>query len=409
MEKIARARRRWQPQEYRGRTLRACGVLAFMVLSSLWPPLPRVVRAAPPVRQDAQLDALIARGLPLTYNLRYRPALEVWDEIIRQYPDHPAGYLYRASLLWWQALADRRNEILKRRFDASIRTATEKGKALLRQSPDDKIALAYLAKAYALAARFDATVSGGFLAAVRNGMTAHKHAQAAHRLDPEFPDPLVELGGYDYYAAALPAVIKPFAWLIGARGNKSRGIGQLLRAAQEGPSVRTEAKIVLLSVYYSEERWEDYERTLESLMKEYPLNHILCMWAANNSIERRRYEAGRSALAAIGALIGPAEDEYAIEARAWLNLHGARIEFAACAWTDALEALEQSEKAGSQNTALLVQLYLVRGKVLDALGNREAALAAYRKVLDYPDVEGSHAGARRFLKSAYRPKSNPPA
>lgn len=360
------------------------------------------------MRQDAQLKALIARGLPLTYNLCYRPALEVWNEIIRQYPEHPAGYLYRASLLWWQALADRRNEVLKRQFDVSIRSAIEKSKALLRQDPDDKIALAYLARAYALAARFDATVSGSYLGAVRNGMRAHRHAQAAHRLDPEFPDPLVELGGYDYYAAALPAVIKPFAWLLGARGNKSRGIRQLQLAAQQSPSVRTEADIVLLSVYYSEQRWEDYERTLASLMKEYPLNHILWMWAANHFIERQTWEAGRSAFAAIEVLIGPAGDEYATEARAWLSFHRARIELAARAWADALEALEQAEKVGSQNAALPSQLYLMKGKALDALGDREAALAAYRKALDYPDVEGSHSSARRFLNSAYRPKSNAP-
>ena len=359
-------------------------------------------QAVPSFADDPRVDALMREGLPLSYNLRYRPAQRVWDELVRLYPDHPAGYVHQASLLWWQALEDRNNKALERQFEALIKTALDKGKERLRLAPEDTSVPASLARACALAVRFDATIRGSYLPAVRNGMRGHKYAQAAHRLDPDSPDPLVELGAYDYYAAALPGVIKPFAWLLGTRGNKERGIRQLLRAAGESRYARTEAAIVLLSVYYSEERWQDYERALESLMKEYPLNHVFHMWAANSFIERKRWEAGAAALESAAARIPPAEDEYAAEARAWLNFHLARIRFAARAWADSLQALQRAEEAGSKNPVLLAQLYLLMGNALDVLGERKAALDAYGKVLALPDIENSRSRARRYLKAAYR-------
>lgn len=364
-------------------------------------------QAAPSFADDPRVDALMREGLPLSYNLRYRPAQKVWDELIRLHPDHPAGYVHQASLLWWQALEDRKNKDLEKQFKALIKTAVEKGRERLRQQPEDESVLAGLGRAYALAARFDATVTGGYLSAMRNGIRGYQYAQAAHRLAPAAADPLVEIGGYEYYAAALPAVIKPFAWLLGPRGNKTRGIQQLLRAAGESRYARTEAEIVLLSVYYSEERWQDYERALESLMKEYPLNHVFHMWAANSFIERKRWQAGAAALESAAAWIRPAEDEYAAEARAWLNFHLARIRFAARAWADSLQALQRAEEAGSKNPVLPAQLYLLMGNAFDALGNREAARAAYDKVLGLPDIEESRSRARRYLKTAYRPRAAP--
>lgn len=351
---------------------------------------------------DPRADALIRRGLPLSYNLQYRPARKIWDELIRLHPGQPAGYVYRASLLWWQAVEDRKNEILEKQFKAAIDTAIDRGRARLQRDPEDVSALAYLGSAYALAARFDATVKGSFFSAMRNGLRGHRHAEAAYRIDPSFPDPLIELGAHDYFAAAVPAVIKPFAWLLGARGQKTRGIERLLFAARQSRYARTEARIVLLSVYYSEERWEDYDQTLESLMREYPLNHVFHMWAANSAIERKRLEAGLSALRNAEGRIEPAEDEYVAGTRAWLNFHQARIRCAGQDWAGSLEALARAEETGSRNVALLAQLYLLRGNALDVLGRREEALSAYARVQDFPDVDGSHSKSRRYIRTAYR-------
>jgi tetratricopeptide (TPR) repeat protein len=350
---------------------------------------------------DAKADALIRHGLSLSYNLEYAAATKDWDELIRLYPEHPAGYVYKAALLWWQAVEDRENKGLEKQFDSLTRTAVEKGTTWLQKNPRDKIALAYLASAYGNATRFDATVTRSYFSALRNGQKGHKFVLMAHDLDNNFYDTYIGLGSYNYFTGALPSVIKPFAWLLGARGDKEEGIRQLLLAAEKGEFARTEAKVVLLSVYFSEKRWEDYERLLESLMTQSPLNHVFYMWASNYFVMQKRWDKGIANFRNIEKLITHDHNGYAAGALAWLDYHLARNYFAKQDLTPALEALNRAEKMDSSNPVLMAQLYLLKGNILDLSGRREEALAAYHKALEYPDIEESRVKSKGYIKSGY--------
>jgi hypothetical protein len=354
-----------------------------------------------PFYGDAKADALIRHGLPLSYNLGYAAANKDWDELIRFYPDHPAGYVYKAALIWWQAVDDRQNKGLENQFDSFTKTAVEKGTSWLQRKPRDKIALAYLASAYGNATRFDATVTRSYFSALRNGQKGHKYVVMAHDIDNNFYDTYIGLGSYNYFTGALPAVIKPFAWLLGARGDKDEGIRQLLLASQKGEYARTEAKVVLLSVYFSEKRWEDYEHLLESLMTESPFNHVYYMWASNYFIMLRKWDEGITVLKKVEKLIATNQDEYAAGALAWLNYNLARNYFAKQDLTHALDALNRAEQADSKSPVLMGQLYLLKGNTLDLSGRRDEAIAAYQKALEFPDIEESQAKSRHYLKSGY--------
>ena len=350
---------------------------------------------------DAKADAIIRHGLPLSYNLEYAAAGKAWDELIQLYPEHPAGYVYKAALIWWQAVEDRQNKNLEDQFDTLTKTALEKGMSWLQKNPRDKLALAYVASAYGNATRFDATVTRSYYSALRNGQKGHKYVMMAHDIDNNFYDTYIGLGSYNYFTGALPAVIKPFAWLLGARGNREEGIRQLLLASEKGEYAQTEAKVVLLSVYFSEKRWDDYERLLQALMKEYPQNHVFYMWASNYFIMSRRWDKGIAVFKSVESLISSDHSESASEALAWLNYNLGRNYFAKQDYTNALACLNRAEKSGARNPVLLAQLYLLKGNTLDMSGRRGEAVEAYQKTLEYPDIEDSHSKSRRYLKSGY--------
>ncbi len=350
---------------------------------------------------DAKADALIWQGLRLSYNLEYVSADRVWDELIRMYPEHPAGYVYKAALVWWKCTGDRQNESLHTLFDSLTKLAIQKGTTWIEKNPNDKQGFAYLASAYGNASRFNVTVTHSYLAALRNGKKAMKYIEIAHQLDPNFYDTYVGLGAYNYFTGALPGVIKPFAWLLGARGNKDEGIKQLLMAAEKGEYARTEAKIVLLSVYYSERRWDDYQQLLESLMEQFPQNNILYMWATNNYIGMKRWDQGIAFFSKLEKEIPADEGQYHKTARAWLDYNLGRNYGAKMDWSGALDVLNQSEKLAGNNSVLLPQVYLLKGNVLDKLNRRDEAVTCYQKVLQYPSVEDSQARAKHFLKSPF--------
>lgn len=350
---------------------------------------------------DGTADALIRHGLETSYNLEYSAASRDWDELIRRYPEHPAGYVYKAALLWWQATEDRGNKDLHAQFESSTKTALDKGLAWIRKNPRDKIGLAYLASAYGDASRFDVTVTRSYLSALRNGKKGFKYIEKAHEIDPNFYDAYIGLGSYNYFTGALPGVIKPFAWLLGARGDKNEGLRQLLLAAERGEYARTEAKIVLLSVYITEKRWMDYEQLLESLMKQYPLNHVFYTWASNHYIGMKRWDAGIATFKGLEKAVASTRSDYTSGSLAWVQYNLGRNYFAKQDWGNALDSLAQAEKMDSKNPVLLAQVYLLKGNTLDVMGRHNEAVTVYERVLQYPSVEDSQSRARRYLKSAY--------
>ncbi|MDD5544418.1 MAG: tetratricopeptide repeat protein [Acidobacteriia bacterium] len=351
---------------------------------------------------DARADALIRRGLSHSYNLEYTAAAKDWQELIAMYPDHPAGYVYRAALVWWEAVEDHEDKGLQERFERQNQEAIDKAHAWLKSHPQDKLGLAYLASAYGNKSRFDVTVTRSYLSALRNGKKAFKYIEMAHELDKNFYDAYIGLGSYNYFTGALPGVIKPFAWLLGARGDKNEGINQLILASQKGEYAQTEAKIILLSVYFNEKRWVDYERELEGLMASHPQNHVFYFWASNYYVGMKRWDRGIEEFRKLEKSINPASSDDARESLAWLKYNLGRNYFAKQDWGGALDALSAAEKVQPKTGILQAQIALMKGNLLDILGRRDEAVTLYQKVLELPDVDDSRGRARQYLRSKYK-------
>src|SRR5207244_824990 len=93
--------------------------------------------------------------------------------------------------------------------------------------------LAYLASAHGSYARFQVTQKESYFSALRAGLRAHKYAEQVYGLDKNYYDIYVGLGAFNYFAGTLPSMIKPFAWLFGAHGDKDLGVQQLQTAMQK--------------------------------------------------------------------------------------------------------------------------------------------------------------------------------
>ena len=166
--------------------------------------------------------------------------------MVKDHPDRSIGYVYLGEIFWWKALLDKRNKQLARSFEKHTSQAIDKGKALLKKDAEDFYARLYVAKAYANRSRFKVTVTGSYLGAMLAGLKGRYHNAQAAELRPDYIDCLIGIGGFNYFSGALPAVIKPFAFLIGARGDREEGLRQLETVAQKGEYGQTTAKIVLL-------------------------------------------------------------------------------------------------------------------------------------------------------------------
>jgi hypothetical protein len=136
------------------------------------------------------------------------------------------------------------------------------------------------------------TQKEAYFSALRSGLRAHKYAEEVYAMDKTYYDIYVGTGAFNYFSGSLPAVIKPFAWLIGAKGNRDLGIEQLKTAMTKARYSQTEAKIVYYTAMLSDQNWPEGFRVLEELRRDYPDNFVIYTWITDWYRQQKKNQAG---------------------------------------------------------------------------------------------------------------------
>ena len=341
---------------------------------------------------------ILRDGLYKMYSYDLIEADALFDDLIRRFPDHTIGYMHKAELIWWKALMDNKNEGLKETFRRYTEQALLKGKVGLTQDRKDFYALLYLAGAYGNQTRFNVYISKSYFGALSSGLKGYKFIQSAHTLRPDYVDCLIGLGTYNYFAGAVPAVIKPIAYMFSSPGNKNEGIKQLEEVAAKGEFGQIEAKTVLLGVYLNEKRWTDYRKLAKDLIGQFPSNPVFYTWLAASFVAQKRWDQG---IHQFSELInqnhlngGQAGLGYAYYQKGRLELEKGDPE-------SAIKSFSRILYRDSTDQNLLARTFLLRAYAYDLLKDRVSALADYRTTLALPNVEETHRKAQQFLIKPY--------
>jgi hypothetical protein len=230
--------------------------------------------------EDDNADRLIRSATESTYMLHLADARAAARELQRKYPDHPAGFLIEAETYWWEAQEDPGNKKIESDYYHAQEIAQNKAERGVQAAKYYKPELlAYVASAYASYARFQVTQKDAYLSALRAGLKAHDYAAQVYALDPKYYDIYVGLAAFNYFTGTLPPMIKPFAWLFGASGDKNLGLSQFQTAMEKARYSRTEARIVYYSALLSNKEYDAAFPILEKLISDYPDNFVLYDWA----------------------------------------------------------------------------------------------------------------------------------
>src|SRR6266550_672659 len=267
-----------------------------------------------------QLDDLRVQGYEALYNLDYETANRLFKEMVRLFPDHPAGPQCLAATLWLQELnrsrhrqaslystesfytsEDKADPHLVEQFRLWTRTAKLLAEARLRPNPRDVEALYFLGVTEGLKAIFAAAVERRFMAALDDASRAVDLHREVLKLDPDYHDAELTIGMYDYIVGSLPLPIKMLASIGGARGSKKRGLETLERVARDGYWARGIARLLLIDIYKREKRWTEALAAARELSMKYPRNYLFQLQAADALVARAasaRHTKGASASAA---------------------------------------------------------------------------------------------------------------
>lgn len=358
------------------------------------------------ILDNPQTAAQGRRALVALYDMDLGRATLIIDSLKTRHPGHPVGPFLEALVIWWQILPNLEagdKSLDKPFFRAMDRTVEAADRLSKDRYPLDKVFF----KAAALGFR------GRHLSNRREWLSAAKDGKGAldlvfelSRRDPKNPDFQFGVGAYNYFAAVIPEeypVVRPLM-LFFPDGDRELGLQLLEKAAAQATFVGTEAAYFLLQIYLAyKPSYDDAMRMVSLMRTRHPSNaffHVLegrvhvrwGRWDKANAI----YEA---VLAKHAAGVRGYSDGLAQNALYYLG----RGHMAAGRLEDSIHDFDRLERmtTGNTNSSYRALGRLRAGMAHDRLGNRRAAQAAYRKVLELPEVSNSHDLAKRYLKRPF--------
>jgi tetratricopeptide (TPR) repeat protein len=208
-------------------------------------------------QQDS--ETLAHQGIHQMMDGDLRGAVARFQQIEREDPDSPVGYLLEADATWWRIYYSTANLVdpdvfdvvysnstpYDSQFENLVNTSIQKAQDRIRARRDVARSYLYEGMAYALKGRL-AGLRARDLAAARDAKKMRWLLLQAMSLDPHLTDADAGLGLYNYFVATLPSIVRMLRFLIGLPGgNRDVGLQELYEAAEHGDFVRGEAQFYL--------------------------------------------------------------------------------------------------------------------------------------------------------------------
>ena len=357
---------------------------------------------------DPVLDQRVLRGIDKLYNYEFDRADSDFTEVIRQRPDHPAGYFFRAMVQWERIISNFDDESQDDKLYQMLDGVIEMCEKRLDEHPNDVTAMFFNGGAVGFRGRLRAN-RGKWLGAANDGIVALPLVRKAYELEPNNYDVLLGIGIYNYYASVVPEnypFVKP-AMIFFPSGDRKKGLEQLRQASQNAKYAKVEAMYFLMQNYFVYEK--DYASALELARKlhtKYPNNSMFHRYVGRCLVSTGYLGEAKDIFVDIEKRCSKKQlgyDTYdAREAYYYLG----KFDFMAGRFDAALKYLyrsdELSRKIDKDEPSGFMSLgNLLIGMIYDAQGKRQDAMQQYKKVLAMKEYEDSHKESKKYLEKSY--------
>lgn len=359
-----------------------------------------------------EIDRRIQKGVDHIYNLEFYDAEQVFAEVIRLRPAHPAGYFFRAMIQWWRILSNIEDESQDDRFYEMLEEVIDMCDTMLEKDPDDITALFFKGGSLGFRGRLRGT-RGNWFGAARDGIAALPIVRTAHTLDSTNYDVLLGIGIYNYYADVVPSeypIVKPFMVFFPS-GDRQKGLEQLELASQRAKYASIEATYFLAQNYFLFEK--NNQKALQfarALSRRYPRNPVFlrvmgrCYVALGNWEDVFRVFSEvilRTTERQTGFDAADAREAYYYVGKYFMNL--GKTDDALANFRQCEELSQQLDKDAASGFFSMASLHI--GMIYDLQTRRPEALMKYRAVLKMRNFENTHRDAQTYMEQPYKGKN----
>jgi tetratricopeptide (TPR) repeat protein len=354
------------------------------------------------------------------YSLDYDSAIAGFEKALEAHPDDPFAVNHLLTAVLFRELyrigalntGDYTNDNFvnkpQRAADPLVKQRVRDLIERARQIEEKRIAAnnrdvdAYYARGVTRgqAATFLGLIERSWFAALRSALGARHDHEKVLELNPQYTDAKFIVGTHEYVVGSLPWAVKVAAAVIGAGGDKKKGIEQLYAAANASGETSIDAKVVLALFLRRERRFDEALSLVRQLEGRYPHNLLMALEEGNLLRASGKLEDAATAYRRIwqqGRQGKFPHSHFEVAAISLGDLLRSRREFRAAA-----EAYDQVEGLAAADPDLRQQALLGAGEMHDLLNQRDLALRKYQACLAVNASNLRAETARQRLKQAYR-------
>ena len=237
----------------------------------------------------------LSAGFDLLYEQRFAEAREVFTSWESRNPDEPFGEVALAASYLFEEL-DRQGVLTSnffldekkflhgidgnpdpermRDFQEALAKARQLAQDRLHGNPRDDEGLFALTLAAGMESDALSILEKKHLEGLKRTKEANKYAKQLLAQRPDAADAYVALGIANYIVGSLSSGSRFALWFGGIHGNKSLGMAQVAKTAEQGRYLQPFAKIVLALAARRENQTRLAQRLLRELKEQYP-NSVL--------------------------------------------------------------------------------------------------------------------------------------
>ena len=243
-----------------------------------------LITANLPGYSQSIIKSKISSGLEALYNFNFSSCDKTFNNIIKNYPDHPAGYFYKSISSLWFYLDSKNVESLDE-FISLTDTVIEKAETVLQTDSLDEFTLFILGSTYANRT-FAFTRDESYFDAVLAARKFHSIFNELLSVDSLYYDAYTGKGLFNFAISQAP---QTWSWAInlaGMTGDKQVGLNYLEVATKKGQLSKIDAQFYLSQIY-SEFllKYSQAKKLLNELNFRYPKNLLFRFSLANLQVK----------------------------------------------------------------------------------------------------------------------------
>jgi len=208
----------------------------------------------------------VMRATELAYADHLLESLDAFQNIQKEFPDHPVGYFYEIAVLE-KMQSDYMNNYREDDFDPLFKKAMQIAEQFIKDHPNDPQGYFFLGGIQGFYGIHYYRL-GELFSVFSYALSGVNNMCKVKQMDPLLYDVYYGLGSYTYWKAAKA----PFLYFFGRarQEDKERGISDLMTAARKGVYSIYEARGALVKVLMNERRHREAIHWLEETLEKYP-------------------------------------------------------------------------------------------------------------------------------------------